>query len=133
MLVDALVDAGGELPVSDLVGLGGRSRFTVAGAGRLASLDLVSVDGDTVTPVKIGKRGSTPLRNNALAGNRRRRLVRDAVATIAGCEQREDMAKRGGTPRRTGAQGAKARAERGLQRFAPLGWRYNYAPSPPIR
>lgn len=130
VIVDALVDAGGMLTRGDLVGLGGRSRFTVYRAlKRLVFLDLVTVDGDTVT-----LRDDWRTRLDSMAefmpthGNGERRLVRDAIRTIENCETMEQDAKGKGaaTPAWVGTR--KERAQNTLKRFAPVYWQMFHAP-----
>ena len=125
VIVDALVEAGGSAQLGELVGLGGRSRHTIGRAvGRLADLHLVEMDGGAVT-LRPDWRDWLDNITELMPthGNGRRRLVRDAVATLQGCAEREaEAAKTGGTVPDWCAR-RKERAERELQRLAPVYWR----------
>lgn len=121
VIVDALADAGGGLALADLVGMGGRSRFTIGRAvGRLEDLHLVTVDAGAV---QLRPDWQEWLQNIVelmpTHGNGRRRIVRDALATIQSCADREAQAKESGAAAPDWCARRRERAERELQRLAP--------------
>lgn len=125
-VVAALVNAGGELRLGDLVGLGGRSKFTISRTvGRLLELDLVTVDA-----------GAVQLRGDwqawleqitelmPTAGSGKRRIVRDAITTIQSCDALEAEHRQESRQLPAWVHKRREQARQQLHRLAP-GYRPN--------
>jgi len=124
VIVSALVGAGGSLPMCEIVGLGGRSKFTVSRAiSRLEFLQMVTLDRTGVTLRSDWQDWLTNIAElMPTHGNGERRLVRDALRTIESCEQVEQDAKENGKAAPVWVGKRKERAEMVLKRFAPIYW-----------
>lgn len=126
VIVNALVNAGGYMPYSDLVGLGGRKKSTISRAvSRLAELDFVTIDDDHGVNLREDWREWLDKVSDLMPthGNGKRRIARDALATLESCAAKEQEAKEAGTAAPGWVEHRKRRAEMELIRLAPVFWR----------
>ena len=112
--------------MGELVGLGGRSKYTISRAvGRLVDLNFVTLDDARGVDLRPDWREWLDKVTDLMPthGNGQRRIVRDAMATLDACVAKESAAKEAGTAAPGWVEHRRERAERELQRFAPVFWR----------
>lgn len=114
------------MPYGELVGLGGRKKSTISRAvSRLAELDFVTIDANHGVDLRDDWREWLDTVSDLMPthGDGRRRITRDALATLESCAAKEQEAKEAGTAAPGWVEHRKRRAERELMRLAPVFWR----------
>jgi len=130
VIVASLVDAGGYMPISALVGLGGRSKHTISRAvSRLNELEFVAKDATGGVLLRDDWREWLDKVTELMPthGNGHRRIVKDAIRTWETCDAREKEAKEAGTAAPGWVEKRRQRAQHELIRLAPALWRREYA------
>ena len=135
-VLDRLVGAGGAIEVADLVGIAGRSRFTIRrNVDRLVDAGIVLDDGRGLLTLRQGGRISEsvvlPDWRNKLdelrpqmptAGTGRRRIVKEAYTTLDQCDAQEAAAAATGQPAPSWLGKRRDQAGDVLKRYAPELW-----------